>query len=122
MTGTITAQLTTAVVNGTFRDDANAGPVSITQTVVGGGNPGTITIATSEADIALGLTTPGWCIIENLDGTNYFELGPKSAGAMVPFLKLKPGEFAAFRVAASVTFRAKANTASVKARIRAYED
>lgn len=122
MSGSIVASLACSIINGTFRDDPNIQPVTIAQSAVGGGNPGTITITTSEADIATNLTTPGFCIIENLDDTNFFTIGPKSAGAMVAFIKLKPGEFAVLRLAASVTLRAIADTASVKARIRAYED
>jgi hypothetical protein len=122
MAGTIVTSLTCAIINGSFKDDPNIQPITIAQSAVGGGNPGTITITTSEADITIGLTSPRFCIIENLDDTNYFTIGPKSAGAMVALAKLKPGEFAVIPLAASVTLRAIANTASVKARIRAYED
>jgi hypothetical protein len=122
MAGTINLSLACSIVNSKFLDDANINNVAVVQNTIGGGNPGTLTITTSEADITLGLTTPGYVIIQNLDDTNYFEYGPKSAGAMVVFGKLKPGEFAVLRFGASVTLRAKANTASVKARVRAYED
>lgn len=122
MAGTIVASLACAVVNGKFVADPNVPTVSIVQSAVGGGNPGTVSITTSEGDITIGLTTPGFTIIQNLDDTNYFEYGPKSGGAMVVFGKLKPGEFAVHRFGASVILRCKANTATVKARIQSFED
>jgi len=122
MAGTIVASLNCSVVNGTFTADPNVPTVEMVQTNAGGGNPGTVTVTTSEGDITIGLTTPGICIIQNIDPTNYVEYGPKSGGAMVVFGKIKPGEFAFFRFGASVTLRCKANTASVKLRIQTFED
>lgn len=121
MTGTIVSSLTCAIENGNFKDDPNVETVSIVQSALGGGNPGTVTITTSEGDITIGLTAPGFIIIENMDDTHYFEYGPKSGGAMVVFAKCLPGAFHVLYLAASVTIRAKANTASVQARIRSYE-
>lgn len=122
MAGTITASLNCSVVNGAFSADANIAPVSIVQTALGGGNPGTVTITTAEGDITIGLTTPGICVLKNIDDTNYFEIGPKSGGVMVLWQKVKPGEFAFFRFGAAVTPRAKANVANVKALMWVFED
>jgi hypothetical protein len=121
MAGTIVSSLQMSVVNGNLREDRNIGPVSVVQTTIGGGNPGTVTVTTSEGDITIGLTTPGNIVIENLDATNFVEYGPKSGGSMILFGKILPGDFHKFYLGGSVTIRAKADTASVKLRIRADE-
>lgn len=120
MSGTIITQLAFSLVNGTFRDDANIQPITVTQTTVGGGNPGTVTIGTSEEDISFGDVVPGYVILENLDPTNYVEIGPKSGGAMILYQKISAGCFAIIELGASVTMRAKANTAAVSLRVRGY--
>lgn len=122
MAGTITTSLSVSIVNGTFVDDFSLGPSVIAQSAVGGGNPGTVSVATSEGDITIGLSVPGFIVIENLDAANYVQYGPKSGGAMVPFAKIKAGDWHKLWLDGSVTIRAKANTAAVKLRIRASED
>lgn len=122
MAGTITLSSQCSIVNGNFTDDINFGPLEIVQTAIGGGNPGIVDIGTSEEDIALGdIATPRWTFFKNLDTTNYFEVGPKSGGAMVVFARLGPGEGTWIPLAAGVTLRAKANTATVRALIKAHE-
>lgn len=80
------------------------------------------TIGTSEEDVTFpDLTTPGKCILHNLDSTNYVEYGPKSGGSMVLLGKLQPGEVQQIRLGASVTLRLKANTAACKVRVMCFE-
>ena len=110
-----------SIINGVLTEDRNISPVTIVQTTQGGGNPGTVTVTTAEGDITTGLTTPGNYVIENLDPTNYVEYGPKSGGAMILFNKILPGDWHKAYFGAGVIMRAKANTASVKLRIRADE-
>lgn len=121
MAGTITTSLSVSVVNGTFVEDFSLGPAVIAQSAIGGGNPGTVSVTTSEGDITISLSAPGMVVIENLDATNFVQYGPKSGGAMIPFAKIKAGEWHKFALDGSVTLRAKADTATVKLRIRAYE-
>ena len=121
MAGTIISSLTMAIVNGVLSEDRNIGPVTIVQTTQGGGNPGTVTVTTSEGDITIGLTTPGNIIIENLDSANFVTYGPKSAGSMILFGKILAGDWHKMYLGASVTLRMKADTASVKLRIRCDE-
>lgn len=91
---------------------------SITQTTLGGGGPGYLSIGTSEEDITFtDVGTPGWVWMKNLDSTNFITYGPKSAGAMVAFGKLKAGEAVVFRLAGSVTVRMAADTAACKLQI-----
>lgn len=88
--------------------------VSRTQTNAGGGNPGIINLTTSEEDCAFGeLTSPHEIWIKNLSSTETVILGPKSAGAMVPFLQIEPLEEQPLRFyqAALPTLRWKATGA-----------
>lgn len=110
---TITGNL--SCTNGTFSFATRESSKQANQSAVGGGGPGVVSCTTSDTVVTLGnLTTPGWGFIKNLDSTNYVEIGPTSGGAIVPFIKLLPGEFAIFRLAASVTLRSQANTATCK--------
>jgi hypothetical protein len=86
-----------------------------------GGNPGVVTIATSDTAISFGsLVAPRWAVFQNLDATNYVEIGPDSTG-MVAMIKLKAGEFAVLPLAVGVTLKAKANTAAVDLLVEALE-
>jgi hypothetical protein len=96
--------------------------VKVTQTTGRGGIPGTVDIGTGEEDISFGDTVPGYIYVRNLDGTNYVQLGPKDSGAMIPFLKLKAGEQALFRLDGSVTIRGKATGGTVKVLFMAVND
>ena len=123
MPGTITSQLSFSVVNGNFNDAYNvpaSAPEVLTQTNEGGGNPGYVNIGTSEEDIAFVDVTPRVVIMENMDGTNFVEFGPKSGGAMIAFGRIEPGSFAKFSLKSGVTLRMKADTAAVNVRIRGY--
>lgn len=68
-----------------------------------------IGFAADEA-LALGdVTTPGYAVFQNLDDTNYVEIG---VGSFTAFLKLEPGEFALCRLGTTAP-RAQADTAAV---------
>lgn len=79
-------------------------------------------IGTSEEALGLGeLASLGYCMIKNLDATNYVEI--KTATSGTAFLKLKPGECALFRFGSGVTAPfAQANTAAVSIEIMIVED
>lgn len=75
-------------------------------------------VGTTEAALGLGdVTTPGWCVFQNLDDTNFVEVGV--TGSM--FLKLKPGEKCICRLTTTAPF-AKADTAAVELFYVIYED
>jgi hypothetical protein len=83
----------------------------------------TVSVTTSEADLTTAeITTLGWCWITNLGPTNYLKYGPKSGGSMVEFGRLKVGESCLFRLAPGITFRWIADTATVTAQVRIYND
>jgi len=83
----------------------------------------TLAIPTSDTVIDLSaLSTLGKIMVQNLDTVNYVEFGPTSAGAIVPMVKLKPGEFAWMRLSPGITLRGRANTSAVDIDIFAFND
>ena len=85
----------------------------------------TIEIGTAEEDVTFpDITTPGLCILYNLDATNYVEWGKKDViAAMQAIGKLEPADFPAiFRYDPGATLRMKANTAPCKVQVTVYED
>lgn len=68
------------------------------------------------------ITTLGRLFVQNVDAAHYVELGPTSAGAIVPLIKLKPGEFAWLRLSTGITLRSRANTAAVDIDLFALND
>jgi hypothetical protein len=123
MPGTITITRQVSIVNGTFSESYSIGPNQITQANIGGGNPGTLTFGTSETDIAFtGITTPGYCTIQNLDSVNSIQLGPKNASnVMQALIKIPPLGSQDLWLDTSVTLRGKASGAGTKFTIKAYE-
>lgn len=100
-----------------------SGQLQFAQAAIGGGVPGSITVTTAEMDIDLSpLGTKGWVRLQNVDETNYVDWGPKSAGAMVPIGRMLPGEPALFRLNSAAILRMKANVASCKVQILAFEN
>lgn len=120
MANEITVSARLRVANGNLVFDRNAGTNTLDQTAVGGPTPGYVTIGTSEESQAFGeLGTLGWCLMENLDVTNYVEWG---FATTVYGGRLGPGEFAFFRLNPATTMYLKANTAACKLVIYAIED
>lgn len=72
-------------------------------------------IGTSDEVVSFGdLAAARWCALRNLDTTNYVDIGPESGGAIVPLIRLKPGEACLFPLKPSAVLRGQANTSSVK--------
>ena len=81
-------------------------------------------IGTGATGVALGLggvATPGFSIFQNLDSTNYVEIGSFSGGVFYPFLKLKAGEMQMARVGVAAPY-ARANTLAVNLFYIIYND
>jgi hypothetical protein len=71
-------------------------------------------VGTSAEAIGIGdVGTEGYAVFENLDATNYVEIGWDATGFQEAF-KLLPGQFAIVPLAPSRTWQAKANTAAVE--------
>lgn len=96
---------------------------SISQSTLGGGGPGFLSIGTSEEAVAFtDVSSLGWCYIKNLDTTNFVNFGPESAGAMVKVGRLKAGEACVLRLEPGITLRMKADTAACKVQIICLEN
>lgn len=52
-----------------------SGRLSVFQTTEGGGNPGVVSVTTSEVTLSFGSVTPGVVLLYNLDDTNFVEWG-----------------------------------------------
>ena len=122
MANEIQINVAVQVRNGFLIDQFNPGMLQVDQAAVGRGGSVQI-IGTSEEVVSFGdVATNGYCILRNLDETNYVTYGPEDTGAMVTLGKLNPGEFAILRIAPTVVMRALADTADVKLEVRLYED
>ena len=117
MANEITVNINATCVNGYHRTPFQPSTKQITQTAVGEYSA-TWTVGTSEEDMSTGdITTMGLLGLLNTDTTNYVQIGPKSGGAMVPAMRLKPGEPNFIRCEPGVTWRAIANTAACKVKV-----
>ena len=78
-------------------------------------------VGTSEESLTAfgGITNGGLCWVKNLDLTNYIDIGPATT---VYLIRLKPGEFAFFRLLPAADLFAKANTAAVNLHLKIYSD
>lgn len=122
MAGTVKYTLIIDVSNGGYADSKNTTNASFEQTNIGAAS-GVRDIGTIEEVVDFGdVGTEGWCYMKNLDGTNFIEWGPESAGSMAAIGKLEPGEEAWFRLKPGVVLRAKADTAACLLDARIYED
>ena len=112
MAGEIRFNATLQVVNGQINsklfkdiraDQTTAGAVSRTQTV-----------PTSDTVISLvGVTAARAILIQNMDATNYIDIGPTVAGAIAPMMRLRAGEVGLCPLVPSVFLRGQANTGAV---------
>jgi hypothetical protein len=57
--------------------------------------------------------TAGWAWFQNMDATNFVQIGLDVSAAFVPFAKLLPGEATAIRLSTDAIY-AKADTGAVK--------
>lgn len=122
MANEIAIRFSGTLENGSARDTFNIGGQKQIDQAAAGIDGGIVSVATSETTISFSrLTTAGLLLIQNLDETNYIEFGPDSTG-LVKIGKLKPGEFAFLRLAASVTLKAIANTAACDVLVKCWED
>jgi len=113
MADELKVQVTATLNKGNYANKFEPGLISIDVDAVGGHRP-VVSVGTSEEVISPGdVSTEGWCFMRNLDSTNYVQWGPESGGSMVTVGRIEAGEVACFRMEPGITFRAKANTATV---------
>jgi hypothetical protein len=119
-----TLQNPSTSTTGALKDSFAPGSISVTQSSQLLWSEA-ITMTTSDTLIGFtGVVTPGYCMLQNLDASNYVTYGPNNAGSILVFGRLKPGEVACFRLDASLTsgFRFQANTASCKVLVKIWSD
>ncbi len=120
MADEIKITLNVTVSNGTYKDSIRPGQITYDQSTATGGNPGSVTIGTSEENISFGDITPGLVFIQNLDATNFVEFGKDDASTMKECIKVSAGGIALFELADAETLRAKADTANVNCLIKGF--
>jgi len=123
MAGEIVATLALTVLKDKL-DNQVQRSATLDMTTAKGGGPGFQTVGTSEE--ALGglsdLNTKGIAFVENLDNTNYIQIGVLVASVFYPLLRVKAEEFQFLRFDPDGTPYVKANTAAVDADIRVFDD
>ena len=120
MADEITVVINATISKSPLKDSFRPGQIKYTLSGTKGGNPGTVTIGTSEENISFGDVSPGLVFILNLDSTNFVEFGKDDASTMKEIGKISAGKFAVFELATGETLRMKADTASVDCLIKGY--
>lgn len=122
MADEITVTLRATVDNGEYHDEFRGGTFKFDQAAIGAHGP-VVSVGTAEEDLTTGdISTLGFLFLKNTDVANYVTYGPKSAGVMVPFGRIKAGEVACVRLEPGITLRWQANTAAVKVQILLLEN
>jgi hypothetical protein len=122
MANEITVTIKGVLSNGYLKDSFDPGQVTITQSAKRAARPVIDVGTTEEALVTTDVSTLGWVFFRNLDTTNFVDIGPESAGAMVAMVRLKAGECAAMRLKPGITLRAKADTAAVLLEMKLWND
>jgi hypothetical protein len=121
MASEITTNLRVQLANGLLAADFNPGRKQINQT--GQGKFESVrSIATTETSVSLtGITTPHVAIVQNLDATNYCELGTTTTDYPI---RLRPAGLPAIVPlnAGKTTLYLKANTAATRVLIIVFEE
>ena len=82
-----------------YRSHPNSFKVSVVAANPTAGKPGGLTVPVAGVDIDLsGLVEPGLCRVENVDSTNYVEIGLKYLGDFFHFMEIGPGESYVFKI------------------------
>src|SRR4051812_27754391 len=111
MANEITLNLNASISNSGLKDQFLEN-IKVTQNVVGA-SCGVAVVTTSAANIDFGsLATAGYCMLKNLDATNYVQWGQDNASTIRIIGRLYPGEIALFRLEPSTNLRMIAHTAS----------
>jgi len=113
MSNEVSYQFQMLVNNGSMKDQYSSGGLTANQaTAAVLRNVQDILTSATALDLG-GVVTPGWAMFQNLDLTNYVELGIYDGGIFYPFIKLKAGEQCMLRLTTASPV-AQANLATVK--------
>jgi hypothetical protein len=118
----VTYQFQILLNNGQLKDQYSSNSIVATQTTAAlVRNVETISNAAHAALDLAGVVTPGFVVFQNLDATNYIEIGIDVGGSFYSFMKLKPLEQGLARLGTTTPY-ALANTAPVKLFYIVYAD
>jgi len=120
MASEITYTVSLAVENGNLSESFRQTSKKYDQ-AASGGFRSVQSIATSEESLTSfgDVVTEGWTILQNIDATNYVQIGFSTA---VYGIRLEPGEAAAFRMEPNASLFLKANVAACKVLVWVNED
>jgi hypothetical protein len=81
-----------------------------------------VNCSTSDTALSIsGITTLGVAVIQNLDATNYVDVGPDNSGAILPMARLLPGDPPAIiPLKPGITIRTQAHTAACNVLVKIY--
>lgn len=135
---TVVSQLT--ILKGNLQETTLPGSFTATVSGTKGPTPGVVTATTDGVDVDLSeLTTPGLCVIRNLDATNWVEVGVYNPdqSEFYPLMRILPGEHYVIRLSPNVnqeyagtgtgttgqlnTLRIQSANADVNVQFKAYE-
>lgn len=121
MAGTVAASVTLGVRNGDMNDNLTLSCSGVIQTTQGKAG-GIQLVATSHEALDVGdVATNGWLIVQNLDDTNFVEIGRDVSATFYGVVRVEAGEVAVFRLS-QATIYAQADTAAVRLWYNLYED
>ena len=121
MAGTVAASVTLSVRNGDMNDNISLNCSGVVQTTQGKA-AGIQVVGTTHETLDVGdVATNGWLIVQNLDATNFVELGRDVSAAFYGVVRVEPGEVAVLRLS-QATIYAQADTASIRLWYNLYED
>ena len=120
MANEITVNAGISVNNGNSSFTQPSKSKSFDQAAIGGPTPGAISVGTTEESTAFPeLATEGWLFMQNNDATNYIQWGFSTG---VYGGRLRPNEYALFRLEPGTTLFLKANTAACNVLVYGFEN
>lgn len=121
MANEFTVTIGVSLINGNLRASFPQLSRQYTQTTAGISDQ-VLAIGTSEENVSTtDITTAGFCVLHNLDSTNFVQYGMSDGGTMKATGRLKAGDVHFVRLDNGITLRMKADTASCKVRIMIFE-
>lgn len=119
MANEITLVRNVSITSGNFRDAVAAKSTTFDLSAIEK-YENVVPLTTAEADLTFtNVTTPKFCMLENLDSTNIIQWGPKSGGVMVEVGRISTLGEVVFEIGSAVTIRCRtvASTANLRVRV-----
>lgn len=111
MSNEIRVNANVTCTNGSYTDSFLRN-IQVNQATANGTRPGIVCTTTDTALSFPGISAFGFLCAFNQDPVNYVQIGPDNSGAILPMVRVGPGEVAVMRIVPGITLRAQAHTAS----------